>query len=408
MSTEQNNQTGLVCPNCADGIGSVFYEVPSVPTHSVLLFDESDKAKAFQKGNITLAHCTSCDFIWNTQFDPHLEAYGAGYEATQAYSETFNTFHHKLAQHVIDRFGLKKKRVIEIGCGQGEFLSLLCDLGGNEGLGFDPAYDPSRADVERSTGASFVADFYSDAYQTEQADLFCCKMTLEHIPNTLSFMHGIRRAIGEKQNASLFFMIPNADYILDEKAFWDVYYEHCSYFTPAALRRLLSLAQFDVTDIYPVYDDQYLVAEADIAGEPTVAPSKQEPLSTHRIQSFRNTVAQFRDAWSNRLNAVANKKQKAVLWGGGSKAVSFLTTIETGASIEAAVDINPHKWNTFLPGTGHPVVGPDTLVALNPDLVIVMNPVYTDEIQSTLSERGLSPEVLPITHYMPSEEALAS
>ncbi len=391
----------LHCPNCEGAGASTFYHVNGVPTHSVLLFSDAADARNFQKGDILLAHCPSCDFIWNTRFDPALEAYGLGYEATQAYSETFNAFHRQLAEHVIERFALRGKRVVEIGCGQGEFLSLLCDLGPNEGLGFDPAFDASRKDVNRSDNATFIADFYGKKYIDTRADLFCCKMTLEHIPDTLDFMRNIRRAIGNNPDAALFFMIPNAGYILDETAFWDVYYEHCSYFTPTSLGALMTGAGFSVTDIYPAYDDQYLVVEATVSTSTPFDKSSNSELNGNRVRQFNENVTRFKTAWRRRLEALAAGGQKAVLWGGGSKAVSFVTTVDVGDNVSAAVDINPHKWNTFLPGTGHPVIGPEELAGLNPGLIIVMNPIYMDEIRRELSRLHINAELLPITEYMP-------
>lgn len=408
MTRDPQSKERLHCPNCDNGGGTVFYEVESVPTHSVLIFKSASEARAFQKGDIALAHCQSCDFIWNSRFDPALESYGLGYEATQAYSETFNTFHDTLARHVIERFDLKNKKVIEIGCGQGEFISLLCDLGDNVGIGFDPAFDATRQDTNRSAKASFIADFYSEKYNDETADLYCCKMTLEHIPTTLLFMENIRRAIGGKRDASIFFMIPNADYVLDEKAFWDVYYEHCSYFTPHALTCLMERAGFAVSEIYPAYDRQYLVVEAGMGPAENSQGLSTPRHSRDRVVSFGRDVKNFRDSWAAKLEATARKGRTTVLWGGGSKAVSFLTTVSTEDMVAAAVDINPHKRGTYLPGTGHPVIGPDDLETLNPDLVIVMNPIYMEEIRAELSARNLAPEILPITEYLPTIEAVAS
>ncbi len=387
------------CPNCEGANGISFYSVKSVPTHSVLLFDDPQKAANFQKGDITLTYCPACDFIWNASFDPNLESYGLGYEATQAYSATFNRFHRELAEHVISRFDLRNKKVVEIGCGQGEFLNLLCDLGNNHGVGFDPAFDPTRRDVQRHPNAMFVADFYSEKYSGEDADLFCCKMTLEHIPNTLSFMRNVRKAIGDKPQAALFFMIPNADYILDECAFWDVYYEHCSYFTPGALHALMTNAGFAVSDIYPAYDNQYLIVEASIDANASHRSSGSS--CRQRIEAFANHIAAFRSAWTRKLKETVSRDESIVVWGGGSKAVAFLTTLANAADVKAAVDINPHKRGTFLPGTGHPVIAPQDLATVKPGLVVVMNPVYLDEIKSELAALDLEPDVLPITEFMP-------
>jgi hypothetical protein len=74
--------------------------------------------------------------------------------------------------------------------------------------------------------------------------------------------------------------------------------------------------------------------------------------------------------------------------------VSFLAA--AGEHVEAAVDINPHKHGTFMAGTGHPVIAPRDLVDISPELVVVMNPVYLDEIGNDLKELGLSSDVVAV------------
>ena len=64
--------------------------------------------------------------------------------------------------------------------------------------------------------------------------------------------------------------------------------------------------------------------------------------------------------------------------------------------IAGAVDINPHRHGYFMPGTGHRILGPDDLVELQPDAVIVMNPIYKEEITLDLAKRGLNPRMFAI------------
>jgi hypothetical protein len=83
-----------------------------------------------------------------------------------------------------------------------------------------------------------------------------------------------------------------------------------------------------------------------------------------------------------------------VIWGGGSKGVSFLTTLGIGEEIGYAVDVNPFKQEKFMAGTGHRVVSPEFLRGYRPDLVIAMNPIYLPEIGSQLSSLGIDAELI--------------
>lgn len=85
------------------------------------------------------------------------------------------------------------------------------------------------------------------------------------------------------------------------------------------------------------------------------------------------------------------------MWGGGSKAVTFAAAIGADLHmIAAAVDINPFKQGKYLPGTGQAVVAPEALVDQPPDVVIVMNPVYVDEIRENLAQLDLEPSIVTL------------
>ena len=395
------------CPACGAENVSLFYEVERVPVNSVLLVNSRQEALDFQRGDIRLAVCPACGFVANIAFDEALTQYTARYEATQGYSPTFNKFHRALAQDLIDRYDLHGKDVIEIGCDKGDFITMLAEMGDNRGVGFDPAYVPGRRpqSPQPSPAAdrlTFIADFYGEKYTDYHADFICCKMTLEHIPNVGEFIATVRRSIGDRPDTVVFFQIPNARYVLCDVAFWDIYYEHCSYFTKGSLARLFRRAGFEVRDLWTAYDDQYLMIEARPAGGQGSGGAGEENLpgeesAAETLEMVRYFVEHYearRAEWRRALAEWQAAGRKVVLWGGGSKGVAFLTTL--GQSIDDiayAVDINPIKHGTFMAGTGQEIVAPAFLQSYRPDVVIIMNPVYRAEVTADLTALGLNPEI---------------
>lgn len=378
---------------------SIFYEVENAPVHSVLLLATRDEAVSYPCGNILLALCPDCGFICNVAFDPALHEYSARYEATQSCSPTFNVFHRNLAQHLIERFDLHDKDIIEIGCGQGEFLTLLCELGGNRGVGFDPAYDGRLPDSEAKDRLSFVSDFYSEEYAQYHGDFVVCKMTLEHILDTSGFVSTVRRSVGDRFETVVFFQVPDVVRILREQAFWDIYYEHCSYFSAGSLARLFRRCGFDVLDLWKDYDDQYLMVEAvpSRGRLSQLLPQEEDPTEVAQdVDYFVERCDLKFDVWRRELREIVQDGRRVVLWGGGSKAVAFLTTLALAGEVEYIVDINPLKHGTFLAGTGQEIVSPDFLRQYRPDVVVVMNPIYCDEIRADLNGMGLEPKILPV------------
>jgi hypothetical protein len=47
-------------------------------------------------------------------------------------------------------------------------------------------------------------------------------------------------------------------------------------------------------------------------------------------------------------------------------------------------------------GTGQKIVGPESLKHYRPDTVIIMNPIYRDEIAKDLAALGLAPEIITL------------
>jgi len=396
----ENRVNGKRCLSCMGTDIHMFYSVKKVPVHSVVLLRSRQEALDFPKGEICLGFCRQCGFISNLAFDAKLQDYSNEYEATQAYSATFNRFNRQLANDLIDHYQLSGKHIVEIGCGQGEFLSMLCEDGTNTGVGFDPAYEPERQLGSRPGHVKIIPDYYSEKYSDYQADFICCKMTLEHIHPTFDFVSTVRRSIGERFDTVVFFQIPNARYVYGDLAFWDVYYEHCSYFSKSSVANLFTLAGFDVHNLWLDYQDQYLMIEAKPStNKNSQFPNQEDDLFelSQEVKHFSRLVPQKKSQWLRSLQEFKSNQKRIVLWGGGSKAVAFLTSLNLHPNIiEFAVDINPHKMGTFLPGTGQEVVFPDQLRKIRPDVVIIMNPVYRLEVQTQLDSMNLAPQVLTV------------
>ena len=69
----------------------MFHEVANVPTNSCILLETRAEALAYPRGDIRLAFCPNCGFVFNAAFDQRLTEYSGRYEETQGFSPTFST-----------------------------------------------------------------------------------------------------------------------------------------------------------------------------------------------------------------------------------------------------------------------------------------------------------------------------
>jgi 2-polyprenyl-3-methyl-5-hydroxy-6-metoxy-1,4-benzoquinol methylase len=384
------------CPVCGSQNRRVFFEMMDVPTHCNILWPDRELARNCPRGDIRLAFCRDCSFVANVAFDPVQLKYTEAYDNTLHFSPHFQRYAESLATRLIKAYDLFEKDILEIGCGKGDFLLMLCQLGHNRGVGFDPTYVENKKRCEANGKVRFVRDYYSERYKDLRADLIVCRQVLEHIASPRTFLEMIRQAVGPRANTRVFFEVPNSLNIFQRHFVWDIIYEHCSYFTSCSLARVFSSSGFQVKDLIEEYEGQFLCVDAIPNNQKSLGEVDRHNVSQIAaiIESFNLAYTQKLKEWRSVLESVQEKRDRMVIWGAGSKGVTFLNTFKNIAAIKYAVDINPRKQGMYIPGTGQKIVPPNFLKDYQPDVVIVMNPVYQNEIRDMIAGLGLTTTVV--------------
>ncbi|HQF70816.1 MAG TPA: class I SAM-dependent methyltransferase, partial [Promineifilum sp.] len=394
---------------CPESASIPLIDMDNVPVHCNVLWPTRAAALSAPRGDIRLTYLPACGHTYNPAFDAALMEYTQEYENSLHFSPHFQEYATALANGLIAKYDLYGKDIVEIGAGKGDFLIMLCAMSGNRGWGYDPSYVPEPGYT--APNVTFVEDFYTEKYIDQRADLIVCRHVLEHIEDPDAFLAQVRRAVGEQQSV-VFFEVPDALWTLRRGGIWDVIYEHCSYYSPSSLAHLFQRHGFRVLAVNEVFGGQFLTIEATPAGvEPasdaaatggngqvpagSAAISADDLLAlTADAHAFAASYAAKRDEWRARLRELAAAGQRGVVWGAGSKGVTFLNATGAGEEIVAVVDINPRKQGKYVAGTGQRIVAPTELATLRPDFVIIMNANYRAEIGEMLAEAGVAANVL--------------
>ncbi|MGD9193551.1 MAG: methyltransferase domain-containing protein [Desulfobacterales bacterium] len=394
MSKSVMKHSQIRCPICDSTATTEFFTIGEIPVFCNVLWERREEALNAATGDINLRFCHTCTHVYNSTFDPKRLQYSPKYETSLHYSPTFQNYTVALAEKLVRTYGLYDKDIIEIGCGKGDFLHLLAEMGNNRCLGFDPSYDPLRIDQDhRSQRIAVIQDVYSERYSRYHADFIACRQVLEHVMEPRNFIKMIRRTVEDQDQTVVFVEVPNVMFTLMEFGIWDLIYEHCSYFTSLSLVRLFLEAGFIPLNVNESFGRQYLCIEA----RPGINESKNnvnpQHLSVTEIEKyifgFANNYRKKITEWESELQAMLQSDIKAVVWGAGSKGITFLNVLKSENVIEFVIDVNPHKHGLYVPGTGQQVVAPDMLTDIQPDVVIVMNPIYLDEINKMIAERQI-------------------
>jgi SAM-dependent methyltransferase len=356
-----------------------------------LCASEAEAANAL-RGTITLCYCHDCGHVVNSAFDPARVNYDGRFENTLMFSARYREYAQVTADRVINRYALNGKRIVEIGCGNGDFLRLLCGAG-NHGEGYDPSQPTSRWEVGRGSveiiGRNFAAE------DARGADFVCCRHVLEHLLEPMNLLRRLRESLDGRDDAIVFFEVPNGLFTLDRLGIWDIIHEHVSYFMPSSLVRAFERAGFRVCSTEADFDDQYLWVEARVDRQASSSDPPTRPSDT-LYSSFSARFADKVAEWRRRVEDSRTHGRHVVIWGAGAKGVMFLNLlrVSAGTGVDWVVDINPRKQGHFVPLMGQKIVAADCLLQNPPDLLVVMNPEYESEIRETIENMGIRCEVM--------------
>lgn len=387
------------CPVCASEEVETFLSRRNVPVHQNLIMAYQEAARNITRGDLTMAVCPTCGFVFNRTFDPSLLEYGEAYDNTQSCSPSFRAYMDDLLRLLVEERGVQNCRIVEVGCGKGEFLrDLVARSGeGSQGYGFDPSY--VGPDSIMDGRVQFVRSYYGPECAHIPADVVVCRHVIEHVPQPLEMLQVVRQALANSPQARVFFETPCVEWILRHQVLWDFFYEHCSLFTASSLSMVFENAGFAVQSVRHVFGGQYLWLEASVASDDQGTNSGRGPNESgaeirQLAHQFAEAESRLKTEWVARIDGLRERGEVA-LWGAGAKGVTFANLADPDRTrIACIVDLNPNKQNHFLPGTGHPIVDYRELPERGVTTAILMNPNYRDENEALLTREGIRVELI--------------
>lgn len=382
------------CDACGAARLLPFSDLGALPVETGTHFATEAEAVASPVGRVVLGYCSECGYVRNLAFDESLIDPAAPTDMNLYHSATFRAFSSAVVADLTARLPLAGRRVLEVGCAQGEFLRELCRVAGCTGVGYDASYvgpeglDPSGAELRRGP-APLAGDL-------PPFDVLVSRFALEHVADPYAFLARLR-AHADGRQVFGHIQVPDAGYDLST-AGWEVIYPHVSYFDASALCRIAVRAGWRVEGTGPLFSG--LIRYVEVSTGPATVVDNGIDIAAERdrhataIRGFDQRHHAERRRWRDTIRGLAADGVKPVLWGAGSRGVQLLNFADPDRRFAAVVDVNPAKWGRYLPVTGHRVDPPDRLAGLGTRAVVITNPVYRDEIAKSLAELGISAELL--------------
>ena len=309
---------------------------------------------------LEIYQCSGCGLVQLTNnpvsyFKEVIRAVGISKEMKKFRLRQFHNF--------VQKYSLQGKKVIEIGCGQGEYLSLMrqCEV---QAYGLEVAQ--KSVTVCKKKGLRTIKGFIDSPTRTlpnAPFNAFFMLNFLEHLPEPNSTLGGIYNNLSD--GAVGLVEVPNFDMILHNNLFSEFILDHLFYFTEKTLKMTLELNGFDLLESKTVWQD-YIIScvirkrsKLDISGF-----YKHQVKITKDIEKYIGNY----------------KNGKVAIWGAGHQALTIISLINVADKIRYVVDSAPFKQNKYTPVNHIPIVSPDALKSDPVDAIIIMAASYSDEV----------------------------
>lgn len=351
--------------------GQKFMEEPllryqSMPKVAQFLPDEKDLER--DRGvDLEIYQCSGCGLV---QLSNDPVPYFRQVIRAAAVSKELSEFRTKQFSEFAQRFSLKEKKIIEIGCGRGEFLTIL------QNAGMD-AYgiEDSKEAVAWCIGEGLKVSKGFMENENSRIDhgpfaAFCILNFLEHLPNPNLVLRGICNNLSD--NAVGLVEVPNFDMIVRKNLFSEFTTDHLFYFTKGTLETTLVLNGFEIIESSEVWHD-YIIS--------TVV-RKRGRLELSLFSEKRNQLKMELERYIGKF-----REGKVAVWGAGHQALAVLSLSNLAGKIRYVVDSAAFKQGKYTSATHIPIVSPETLVSDPVDAVIVMAASYSDEVARIIRQK---------------------
>lgn len=361
--------------------------------------------------SLTLCQCPSCGLV---QFDTEPVDYYRDVIRAGGGTRTMTRLRHEEYARLLTAMQeqhIRGRRIVEVGCGRGEFLRMWQNLAedpeGAAALARDQERDPLSGQPNAAPlhlvgiehKPSLVAEANASADKTYRVyegfatgdvrypegpfDAFVQFNFLEHQPDPCDMLRNIWHNL--KPQALGLITVPSFEYILRYNGYYELLRDHIANYTEFTLQKLLQDCGFELLSMDLVNRDTI---------EAIVRKADPDELSELHYSGRLIDVSALRDSY-DRLSASVNahidhlseSRRTMAIWGASHQGFTLAATTKLGGRVEYIIDSAPFKQGRFSPASHIPIVAPDYAIAHPVDEILIVAPGYTDEIAGIICER---------------------
>ena len=319
--------------------------------------------------DLEVCQCEKCELV---QLSNDPVPYYREVIRASAFSEEMKQFRISQFRDFVNKYSLQNKKVLEIGCGKGEFLSLMMDAG-TEAYGIE--YSRSSVKHCNDIGLDVSRYYIYDKNISLYGNPFDCFFILnffEHIPDVNSTLRAMHTNLADDGVGLI--EVPNFDMMLKNNLFSEFINDHLYYFTEETLRSVLNRNGFEVVKSESIWYE-YIIS---------MVVRKKQKLN---LDSFRDHHSKIKKELQDYIGQYEDKS--VAIYGAGHQALAMISLAEIGDNIKYVLDDATFKQGKYTPATHIPIVSPELLKTDAPAAIIIMAASYSDEVARKLTQANL-------------------
>lgn len=338
------------------------FELSEVPQGAQAL-PTADELTHDQSVTLLLHRCADCGLV---QMVGEPVAYYRDVVRANAFSDAMGAFRREQLSAWVRSHRLEGAKILEVGCGRGEFLGLLKQAGA---VPVGTEHDGRSVTYAREAGFDVHPIYLGDKTldSSEQFPAWASFNFMEHWPDPRVVLRNLRSSLSTEAVGLV--EVPNFDMMLRERMLTEFIPDHIFYFSHDTLRRSLEMAGFEVISVDTIW--QGYILSAQVRNRPQMV-----------ISGFETALNKLRD----QLHSFANQHahQGVAVWGAGHQALTTLALCDMGRKVRFVVDSAPFKQGKFTPVTHLRIKEPAAIIQEKVGAVLVMAAGYSAEVVEIL------------------------
>ena len=369
------------CAGCDETDFLSMLSLGEVPLAGV--FPLKEELEIENKYSLNLLFCKKCSLVQTDSFiEPQILFEDYRYISSVGLSNHFK----EVAGILDDRYDVKGKSILEIGCNDGVLLEPLSKLGANV-EGVDPAKNIVKLAKDKDLNVfeeyfndeTFGGDEFKDKY-----DLVLSNNTFAHIPDIQSVVRGVKHVL--KPDGDFVFEVHYLQSLIDGKQWDNIYHEHIYYHSITGLDNLFQKYGMTIVNFeeIPIHSGSIRVTVKNKIPNVYNLHTYTPPKVLDRIELESKTVANveyLRRYGEDVRNHITNfndtieelKKNHSIAgYGASGRANMFCNLTKLNSNIvKFIVDESPERCGRYIANTDIPIVDVETLKNSDVDLLII-------------------------------------